>query len=290
MSEIDLPVAEHQAVLNVPKGEPAERRGAEPRPARSDAGGFRHVLRNRSRMRERRESAGVPTRRQPIRDEKGVGGLFPPRRRQYVQSAPQLVNASAAGPARGLTPKIRRIDVAGEQQAGLEQLLFRDDVDSFRKFQCARLPGSAIWRAEFVAGTSRFDRESLGPGNGRQRSVSATAKGPSEAPLELAATRVAGRTGRTRLADLLIAATAAAHGLPPHTRNPGDFTGLDGIVRVVGVWNRTPQGLLLMTDDVRERAGRMRNGRGHDRVDYLLGAGPMLTGHAMRRSMKRPMS
>ena len=50
-----------------------------------------------------------------------------------------------------------------------------------------------------------------------------------------AATRAAGRPSRTRLADLLIAATAAAHGLPLYTRNPGDFTGLDGIVRVVGV-------------------------------------------------------
>ncbi len=50
-----------------------------------------------------------------------------------------------------------------------------------------------------------------------------------------AATRAAGRTSRTRLADLLIAATAAAHGLPLYTRNPGDFIGLDGIVHVVGV-------------------------------------------------------
>ena len=50
-----------------------------------------------------------------------------------------------------------------------------------------------------------------------------------------AATKAAGRTGRTRLADLLIAANAAAHRLPLYTRNPGDFTGLDGIVRVVGV-------------------------------------------------------
>ena len=50
-----------------------------------------------------------------------------------------------------------------------------------------------------------------------------------------AATRAAGRTSRTRLADLLIAATAAAHGLPLYTRNPDDFTGLDGIVHVVGV-------------------------------------------------------
>ena len=53
--------------------------------------------------------------------------------------------------------------------------------------------------------------------------------------LVFAATRVAGRSSRTRLADLLIAATAAAHGLPLYTRNPGDFIGLDGIVRVVGV-------------------------------------------------------
>ncbi len=53
--------------------------------------------------------------------------------------------------------------------------------------------------------------------------------------LVFAATRAAGRSSRTRLADLLIAATAAAHGLPLYTRNPGDFTGLDGIVRVVGV-------------------------------------------------------
>ena len=51
----------------------------------------------------------------------------------------------------------------------------------------------------------------------------------------LAATRATGRTSRTRLADLLIAATAAAHGLPLYTRNPGDFIGLDGIVRVVEV-------------------------------------------------------
>ena len=50
-----------------------------------------------------------------------------------------------------------------------------------------------------------------------------------------AATRAAGRTSRTRLADLLIAATAAARGLPLYTRNPGDLIGLDEIVRVVEV-------------------------------------------------------
>ena len=50
-----------------------------------------------------------------------------------------------------------------------------------------------------------------------------------------AATRAMGRSSRTRFADLLIAATAAAHGLPLYTRNPGDLTGLDEVVDVVGV-------------------------------------------------------
>lgn len=50
-----------------------------------------------------------------------------------------------------------------------------------------------------------------------------------------AAARAAGRTSRTRLADLLIAATAAARGLSLYTRNPGDFVGLDGIVDVIRV-------------------------------------------------------
>ena len=50
-----------------------------------------------------------------------------------------------------------------------------------------------------------------------------------------AATRAAGRSSRTRLADLLIAATAAAHGLPLYTRHPGDFIGLDEIIHVVAV-------------------------------------------------------
>lgn len=50
-----------------------------------------------------------------------------------------------------------------------------------------------------------------------------------------AATKAAGRTSRARLADLLIAATAAAHGLPLYTRNAADFTGLEGVVEVVEV-------------------------------------------------------
>ncbi|TWS19746.1 type II toxin-antitoxin system VapC family toxin [Tsukamurella asaccharolytica] len=44
-----------------------------------------------------------------------------------------------------------------------------------------------------------------------------------------------GRTPRRRLADLLIAATAHAHGLDVYTRNPDDFAGLDDLVRVVAI-------------------------------------------------------
>ncbi len=50
-----------------------------------------------------------------------------------------------------------------------------------------------------------------------------------------AATRTAGRSTRSRLADLLIAATAAANGLPVYTRNPSDLQGLATIVPVVPV-------------------------------------------------------
>ena len=49
------------------------------------------------------------------------------------------------------------------------------------------------------------------------------------------ATKAMGRSNRTRLADLLIAATAAANGLPLYTRNPNDFAGLDHLLDVVAV-------------------------------------------------------
>lgn len=50
-----------------------------------------------------------------------------------------------------------------------------------------------------------------------------------------AATKAAGRSSRTRLADLLIASTAAANGLPLYTRNPTDFAGLEQILTVISV-------------------------------------------------------
>ena len=44
-----------------------------------------------------------------------------------------------------------------------------------------------------------------------------------------------GRKPRSRLADLLIAATANAHGLDLYTRNGSDFTGLEDLVRIVEI-------------------------------------------------------
>jgi predicted nucleic acid-binding protein len=50
-----------------------------------------------------------------------------------------------------------------------------------------------------------------------------------------AATRAAGQTSRARLADLLIASTAAANGLPLYTRNVADFAALKRLVKVIAV-------------------------------------------------------
>lgn len=50
-----------------------------------------------------------------------------------------------------------------------------------------------------------------------------------------AATVAAGRSPRPRVADLMIAATAIAEGLPLFTANPDDFRGLEGLLTVVPV-------------------------------------------------------
>jgi predicted nucleic acid-binding protein len=50
-----------------------------------------------------------------------------------------------------------------------------------------------------------------------------------------AAVIAAGRTPRRRTADLMIAATAIASGLPLFTTNPADFAGLAGLLGVVTV-------------------------------------------------------
>jgi hypothetical protein len=50
-----------------------------------------------------------------------------------------------------------------------------------------------------------------------------------------AAVVAAGRKPRRRIADLMIVATAVAEGLLLYTTNPGDYTGLEKLVRVVPV-------------------------------------------------------
>jgi predicted nucleic acid-binding protein len=49
------------------------------------------------------------------------------------------------------------------------------------------------------------------------------------------AARAAGQSTRARLADLLIASTAASLGLPLYTRNPSDFSALKRILKVIKV-------------------------------------------------------
>lgn len=50
----------------------------------------------------------------------------------------------------------------------------------------------------------------------------------------------AGRKPRGRLADLMIAATAIAEGLPLFTTNPKDFIGLEGLLTIVPVNRPAP--------------------------------------------------
>lgn len=51
----------------------------------------------------------------------------------------------------------------------------------------------------------------------------------------IALTIAASRDPRPRRIDLMIAATAAAHGLPLFTRNPDDFRGLDAALTIIAV-------------------------------------------------------
>jgi predicted nucleic acid-binding protein len=50
-----------------------------------------------------------------------------------------------------------------------------------------------------------------------------------------AAVIAAGRKPRGRIADLMIAATAIAEGLPLYTTNPADYDGLDTLIRIFPV-------------------------------------------------------
>jgi predicted nucleic acid-binding protein len=103
---------------------------------------------------------------------------------------------------------------------------------------------SAVTLAELVAGVhSARDARERAVRQDRLQRVEATLEAiPFDADAARAYGRVfaaivsGGRKARGRRAiDLLIAATAAAAGLPLYTRNPEDFSGLKGIVEVVPV-------------------------------------------------------
>src|ERR1700728_2258943 len=53
--------------------------------------------------------------------------------------------------------------------------------------------------------------------------------------LMVAAIADSGRSHRSRIADMLIAATAHANGLPLYTRNPDDFAGLEDLLPIIGL-------------------------------------------------------
>ena len=100
----------------------------------------------------------------------------------------------------------------------------------------ARLPAetaiSAVTLAELAAGPHATDDEQ--ERGRRQDRLHWAASHWDPLPLDADVARAygrlfavqkgSGRTSRSRLADLLIAATALAHGLPLYTRNPKDWT------------------------------------------------------------------
>ncbi len=105
----------------------------------------------------------------------------------------------------------------------------------------AALPDeSAITLAELAAGPHRSD--DLAERGRRQARLQQVESLFDALPLDAAASRshgqvvaavvAAGRTDRSRVADLLIAATAHANRLTLCIRNPDDFAGLDGLVTV----------------------------------------------------------
>ena len=100
---------------------------------------------------------------------------------------------------------------------------------------------SAITLAELAAGPhATDDKDERARRQDRLQWASATwdplqfdAEGARMYGRMFAAARAAGQSIRSRLADLLIASTAAANNLALYTRNPSDFEALKGIIKVV---------------------------------------------------------
>ncbi len=105
-----------------------------------------------------------------------------------------------------------------ELSAGPHQVRRNDEQDSYDEHAERARRLEALQRAESEFDPVPFDTEA------------ARAFGRVTA-----AVIAAGRQRRRRTADMMIAATALAEGLPLFTTNPADFTGLDQLISVVPV-------------------------------------------------------
>lgn len=105
-----------------------------------------------------------------------------------------------------------------ELSAGPHEVRGNDDQDTYDEYDERARRVEILQRAE-----SEFDPVPFG-------AAAARAYGRVTA-----AVIAAGRRPRRRIADLMIAATAIAEGLPLFTTNPGDYIGLGTLVRVVAV-------------------------------------------------------
>jgi predicted nucleic acid-binding protein len=111
---------------------------------------------------------------------------------------------------------------------------------------------SAVTLAELSAGPHQVrpnsDQDMYDEHEERARRTEALQRAESEfdpVPFDVEAARVygrvtaavvaAGRKPRRRIADLMIAATAIAEDLPLYTTNPGDYAGLEKLIRIVPV-------------------------------------------------------
>ena len=108
---------------------------------------------------------------------------------------------------------------------------------------------SAITLAELSAGPHEVhgnDEQAVFAERARRLEILQRAESEFDAvPFDSEAARVYGRVAaavigsgrkpRRRIADLMIAATAIAQGLPLYTTNPGDFTGLETLTPIIAV-------------------------------------------------------
>lgn len=151
---------------------------------------------------------------------------------------------------------------------------------------------SAITLAELSAGPNQVrpnsDQDMYDEHEERARRTEALQRAESEfdpVPFDVEAARVygrvtaavvaAGRKPRRRIADLMIAATAIAEDLPLYTTNPGDYAGLEKLIRIVPVTRPPlphenkpgPRGLAAARaqDRTPSRHARLRRSRGTGR-------------------------